>query len=139
MKSVSLVALCACSLFLDAARAADEQADQQKLQGKWIVDSFEFDGMPVDQMTGATREFVGDKYTLVPKSGESYSGTFKLAPGESPKQIDLIMPDRTLQGIYELDGQILKMAYTLDGDARPTELASKPGTGVVLVVHKKAN
>jgi uncharacterized protein (TIGR03067 family) len=88
-------------------------------------------------MAGATREFAGDKYTLTPTSGAIYTGTFKLDAAQTPKHIDLVLPDRTLKGIYETDGQTLKIAYALSGDARPTEFASKADSGVVLVVHKK--
>ncbi len=131
--------LVVCGILLESAPATAADAELDKLQGKWTVESFEFNGMPVDQMLGAAREFAGDKYTLAPKSGESYSGTFKLDASQSPKQIDLVLPDRTLKGIYEIDGPTLKIAYALAGDARPTELASKPDSGVVLAVHKKAN
>jgi uncharacterized protein (TIGR03067 family) len=138
MKPFWFALLVACGVLLECAPAAVADDELDKLQGKWTVESFEFNGMPVEQMLGAVREFAGDKYTLAPQSGDSYSGTFKLDASQSPKQIDLVLPDRTLKGIYELDGATLKIAYALAGDARPTELASKPDSGVVLAVHKKA-
>ena len=131
-----VLAVCGTLLLPSAATAADE-SEQQKLQGKWDVQSFEFNGMPVVSMIAAVREFKDDKYTLTPTSGESYAGTFKLDASQTPRQIDLIMPDRTLKGIYEIDGDTLKIAYALEGDARPTEFASKPDSGVALAIHKR--
>ncbi len=139
MKLLSLAALGACLLLLPQsveARAAN--ADQEKLQGKWKVESFEFNGAPVDALIDAVREFKDDKYTLTPASGEVFRGTVKLDPSKKPKQIDLELSDRTLKGIYEIDGDTLKIGYVLEGDERPTELVSKPDSGVVLVVHRRA-
>jgi uncharacterized protein (TIGR03067 family) len=138
MKYLALAALCACALVVLRpidARAAD--ADQEKLQGKWKVESFEYNGMPVEALKDAVREFTLDKYSLTPTSGEVFSGTVKLDSSKKPKEIDLELNDRTLKGIYEIDGEVLKISYRLEGDQRPTEFASKPDSGVVLVVHKR--
>jgi uncharacterized protein (TIGR03067 family) len=139
MKPFRFAMLVACSLLLQSLPAAAADAELDKLQGKWTVESFEYNGGPVAEMLGAIREFAGDKYTLTPKSGDTFTGTFKIDAAQTPKQIDLMLPDRTLKGIYEADGATLKIAYTLEGDARPTEFASKTDSGVVLVVHKKGN
>lgn len=140
MKSFRFTMLVACSiLLLQPLPAAAADAELDKLQGKWTVESFEYNGASVAEMAGAIREFAGDKYTLTPKSGDTFTGTVKLDLAPTPKHIDLMLPDRTLKGIYEVDGATLKIAYTLEGDARPSEFASKPDSGVVLVVHKKVN
>lgn len=115
-----------------------EQADPEKLQGKWTVESCQYNGAPVDQILGATREFKLEQYTLMPKAGDTYSGTFKLDQSKTPKQIDLEVNGRTLKGIYELGEDTLKIAYRLEGDERPAELVSKPDSGIVLMVHKRA-
>ena len=139
MKLLSLAVLGACVLLLfESVDARSANADQQKLQGKWKVESFEFNGAPVDALIGAVREFKDDKYTLTPTSGDVIGGTVKLDWSKKPKQIDLELSDRTLKGIYEIDGDTLKISYVLEGDERPTKLVSKPDSGVVLVVHKRA-
>jgi uncharacterized protein (TIGR03067 family) len=137
MKPLLLAALAMSSLLPAPSLACGADAEVDKLQGKWTVESFEYNGGPVAQMLGALREFSGDKYTLSPKSGETFSGTFKIDAAQTPKQIDLMLPDRTLKGIYEVSGETLKIAYSLDGEARPTEFQSKPNSGIVLAVHKK--
>jgi uncharacterized protein (TIGR03067 family) len=118
------------------AHAAD--ADLQPLQGKWVVESFDYNGNPVEVMKGAVREFKEEKYTLAPKVGDAINGMVKLDSTKNPKEIDLEINGRTLKGIYVLDGDLLRMSYTLNGDERPAELVSKPDSGVVLVVHKRA-
>lgn len=139
MKLLSFAALVAGALvLLRALDARAAEADQKALQGKWKVESFEYNGAPVESLKDAIREFKDSKYTLTPASGETFSGTVKLDTSKMPKQIDLELPDRTLKGIYEIDGDTLKLSYRLEGDERPTEFASKPDSGVVLVVHKRA-
>jgi uncharacterized protein (TIGR03067 family) len=118
------------------ARAAD--ADQDKLQGKWTVESFEYNGTPVERMKDATREIKDGKYTLTPKVGDVIEGTVKIDPDKKPKTIDLDVNGRILKGIYELDGDALKMCYILTDGERPTEFASKPESGVILIMHKRA-
>ncbi len=137
MRTALLIAFSLAALnFAETALADDELT---KLSGKWTVESFEFNGQPVAEMIAAVREFKGDQYTLTPKSGQTFSGTLKIDATQTPKQIDLMLGDRTLRGIYEIDGTSLKLAYALEGDARPTAFESKADSGVVLVVHKKSD
>jgi uncharacterized protein (TIGR03067 family) len=139
MRLLSSAALGACLLLLaESGDARAANTDQEELQGKWNVESFEFNGAPVDALIDAVREFKDGNYTLTPASGEVFRGTVKLDSSKKPKQIDLELNDRTLKGIYEIDGDTLKIGYALEGDQRPTELVSKPDSGVVLVVHKRA-
>jgi uncharacterized protein (TIGR03067 family) len=138
MKVISRVALAACLLASGASQAVGTtDADQEKLQGKWKVESFEFNGKPVEALKNAIREFKDGKYTLTPASGEVFNGTVKVDSTKKPKEIDLVINERTLKGIYELDGDTLKISYVLEGDERPKELASKPDSRTVLVVHKR--
>ena len=87
------------ALVVLAPTAWAEQADPEKLQGKWIVETCQYNGSPVDQMLGAMREFKLEQYTLKPKAGDTYSGSFKLDQSKTPKHIDLEVNGRTLKGI----------------------------------------
>jgi uncharacterized protein (TIGR03067 family) len=137
MKLLSLTAPWACAALLLPALDARADDAASPLAGKWKVESFDYNGAPVDAMKDAVREFTDGQYSLTPVSGEKYSGQVKLDDAQSPKQIDLELSDRTLKGIYEIDGDTLKLSYRLAGDERPTEFASKPDSGVVLVIHKR--
>jgi uncharacterized protein (TIGR03067 family) len=134
----STLAAVGCVLLAHDGLAQAADADLQPLQGKWTVESFDYNGNPVDVMQGAVREFKEEKYTLSPKVGDAIGGIVKLDSTKNPKEIDLEINGRTLKGIYALDGDSLRMCYTLNGAERPTELVSKPDSGVVLVVHKRA-
>jgi len=113
-------------------------SDLEKLQGKWTIESFLYNGNPVEMMKEGTRHFKEEKYMLVPKSGDGIEGTFKIDPEKKPKEIDLTVNGRILKGIYELDGDNLKLSYSLTGGERPTEFESKPDSGTTLIVHKRA-
>ena len=133
---LATAALCALVLGQSQARAADP--DVAALQGKWLVESFAYNGSPVEAMQGATREIKDDKYSLTPTAGEAINGTIKVDSTKKPKQIDLDVNGRTLKGIYEIQGEMLKLCYRLNGDERPTEFDSKPDSGAVLVIHRRA-
>jgi uncharacterized protein (TIGR03067 family) len=137
MKFSELAAV-TCLVLTSTGLARGADADLPRLQGKWVVESFDYNGNPVEVMQGAVREFKDEKYTLSPKVGDAINGIAKLDSSKNPKQIDLEINGRTLKGIYEVDGDTLRMCYTLNGAERPTELVSKPDSGVVLVAHKRA-
>jgi uncharacterized protein (TIGR03067 family) len=113
-----------------------------KLEGKWILTSLLRDGKADESMKDAIREHKGDKYSLAPKEGKAVDGTIKIDASKSPKTMDMMPSEgrykgKTLQGIYEIDGDTLKIAFAEPGKERPTAFESKPGSGVVLAIHKK--
>ena len=128
-----------------AAFAADDDAvrkEKQSLQGKWTIVSVDRDGKEVNMWKDGLRLFEGDKYTLTTKGGESFKGTFALDPAKVPKAIDF-MPGggqykgKTLRGIYEIDGDMLKICFAEPDKERPTEFSSKANSGWTLAVQKK--
>jgi uncharacterized protein (TIGR03067 family) len=124
-------------VLVDAAAARTESADEKELQGKWIVESFEYNGNPVERLKEAVREFKDGKYSLTPKTGDGIEGSVKLDASATPKTIDLDVNGRILKGIYELTGDTLKMCYNLTRDERPSEFVSKPDSGLIVIVHKR--
>jgi uncharacterized protein (TIGR03067 family) len=135
---LGLAAISCALVQLDIATTApSDDADKQKLLGKWVVESFEYNGNPVERLKDAVREFKDGKYSLTPKAGEGIEGTVQLDPTQKPKTIDLDVNGRILKGIYELEGDVLKMCYNLSSDQRPTEFVSKPDSGLIVVVHKR--
>jgi uncharacterized protein (TIGR03067 family) len=90
-------------------------------------------------------EIKGDKYTLKEEMGKEKSsteGTFKLNPSGKPKTFDLYEAGKKtpVEGIYELDGDNLKLCFQLFGQSypRPKEFSAKKGSGQALMVWKRA-
>jgi uncharacterized protein (TIGR03067 family) len=113
----------------------------EKIEGKWVIVSTIRDGKEDESMKDAIREHKGSKYLMSTKNGKSFEGAMKV--DAKAKTIDITpsggtYKDKTLLGIYEVEGETLKIAFAEPGKERPKEFASKPGSGVVLAVHKKA-
>ena len=129
-----------------AAGAQDDTSkkEMKKLEGTWATVSIEAAGQKVtDEDKIKTRKLTtkGDKYTM--KVGdETVQGTVEINPSKNPKTID-IKPDtgsnkgKTLLGIYELDGDNLKICLALPGKDRPTVFATAAENAQQLVVYKR--
>ena len=69
--------------------------------------------------------------------------TCRLHPGQRPKAIDLTLaagPDKgkTFLGIYKLEGDTYTICRPVaPGKERPTAFATRPGSGLMLVVWKR--
>jgi uncharacterized protein (TIGR03067 family) len=128
------------------AGAQDDTSKKElkKLEGTWATVSIEAAGQKVsDEDEIKTRKLTtkGDKYTL--KVGnETVQGTIEINPTKKPKTID-VKPDsgsnkgKTLLGIYELDGDNLKICLALPGRDRPTAFTTAAENGQQLVVYKR--
>lgn len=136
MRGLYYAASIGCAVALVAA-APSQTVDEQQLQGKWIVESFRYNGNPVERLKEAVREFQDGKYSLTPKSGEGIEGTVKLDATKKPKAIDLDVNGRIIKAIYELEGDTLRLCYNLTSDERPTEFESKPDSGLIVIVHRR--
>jgi uncharacterized protein (TIGR03067 family) len=134
------------TLTMGTAGAQDDAAkkEMKKLEGTWATVSIEAAGQKVtDEDKIKTRKLTtkGDKYTM--KVGdETVQGTVEINPSKNPKTID-IKPDtgsnkgKTLLGIYELDGDNLKICLALPGKDRPTVFATAAENAQQLVVYKR--
>ena len=57
---------------------------------------------------------------------------------KKPKAIDVDMDGNVGEGIYQLDGDNLKLIHGEAGDPRPTEFVSKEGSRLTLMVLKRS-
>jgi uncharacterized protein (TIGR03067 family) len=119
--------------------------EKQKLQGTWKVLSITQDGQESDKSNDDIQLiFSGDDFSAKVPSGEDHKGTFKVNPANKPKAIDIMLTDgpekdKTAEGIYELKGDELRLCIAKPGNkGRPTEFVSKPDTGILLVIAKRA-
>jgi uncharacterized protein (TIGR03067 family) len=113
--------------------------DEDAILGTWAIDKFDNGGGPggpsAEDIAKIRFIFKKDgKLTLTGgPNGEEKETEYKVDPAAKVKAIDLIMDGRTAQGIYELDGDTLKLCVT-EGDkaGRPEEF--KPDGKLTAVV-----
>jgi RNA polymerase sigma-70 factor (ECF subfamily) len=125
-------------------KADKPQDDHKAIQGTWKVVSVEMNGK---------KDPEGEEFDLIRKSkviitkdkqivrlgGGEKEYAYKLDPKQTPKTIDL-EGDVSVPAVYALDGDTLKLCMPnvgKGGGDRPSELATKPGDGRVLLVLKR--
>jgi uncharacterized protein (TIGR03067 family) len=114
------------------------KGDQKTIQGTWKVVMIE---------DGGRKRDVGDKKVSFGKTKITFKdgertlgdGTFELDPTKKPKWIDVTQRGNKMLGIYELEGDNLKVCYNeVPGGERSTEFVSKNGTpNDVLIILKR--
>jgi uncharacterized protein (TIGR03067 family) len=119
--------------------------DLEKLQGVWIMTAMETEGhvLTPEDFEGRNSLYEGDSLSL--RAGETVRrrGIVTLDPTRTPKAMntwdaDGPYADQTLPGIYELDGDNLKVCFARPGEPRPTKFSSnKEGGGFLVAVYKR--
>ena len=147
----SCFAIVVLALVASPGRTADRDApvdatkkEMAKLQGAWSLVSMESEGHSRDpeEIQGWGSVYEGDRLTLKANGEVRRRGIVTIDTTRKPKAIntwDLDGPfeDQTVPGIYELDGDTLKLCFARPGTKRPTEFTTKSGTGFVFVVYKR--
>ena len=117
-----------------------------KLDGVWTTVSAERDGKPADELKGHRLTFAGDMFVIQNEGKTIYKGTCKADPGKKPAQIDFTHTEGELKGkrwlgVYALEGDTLRIADNAPDMAkpRPAQLATKTGSGHVLLVFKRVS
>jgi RNA polymerase sigma factor (sigma-70 family) len=113
--------------------------DEEKILGTWVLVSGEEGGQkaPEERIKEAKVIFAADGKMTAKLGEREQEFTYQLDPAKKPKEFSVTDDkDRTVLGIYKLDGDTLTVCFARDGD-RPTEFASKEGTTVVLEVLKR--
>ena len=146
MKIHALLVLAAGLLF--AADDKPEEAikkDREKIAGVWTVTLREMNGAKVEEeeLKKILVTFKADGTLEVRREGEKVvDGVSKIDPTKKPKEIDITVrtPDgseRSVKGIYEIEGDNLRICTAGPGPDRPKEFTGKEGSGNTLMVYKR--
>ena len=142
MKTI-LVILTLVVLGQSAHQDSSPSDDIRKLQGTWNFVSLEVEGakLPEAMLSGSKIIIKDDNFTSI-SAGVTYEGKIKVDISKTPKTLDLIFTDgpekgRTSFGIFDLAGDDLKICLSLAGSTRPTEFASKAGSGFAFEILKR--
>jgi uncharacterized protein (TIGR03067 family) len=130
MKTKLIAVITALTGTMLAFAAEKPGTDARAIQGVWVVISAELNGKAVESSKGDKFTFSGDKVTIQNAVKKSAPETFTLDEAASPKRID-IAGEQPSQGIYQLDGDKLKLCY---GNTRPGGFDSNLG---LLLVFKR--
>lgn len=117
----------------------------RKFEGAWEFVDLEIDGatMPVEAMTGSRILMDGDRFRM--ESPEAtYEGIFNIDVEKTPHHIDIEFIDGPEAGnysfgIYELNGDTLKICLGLAGFSRPESFATSPNSGHALENLRRAS
>ena len=131
-------------LFTVVAFAQDEaKKDLEKFQGNWVIESVIVDGepLPAEVVKVFKMTFKDDNYTVL-IGEEKTEGAFHLDPSKNPKTIDIVPengPDRGRKqsGIYEFDGDKIKICAAQPGKDRPTNFETKGKIGSTLMILRR--
>lgn len=125
---VGLLAIVAVVL---AGAGGPPPGDAEKLQGRWRVITARDSGRDAPEGVGDLSLVVtGDRMVMKGKGEKSWRPmTFKLDPAKKPRWIDLWI-DKTgpFPGIYELDGDTLKICFNEVPPERSTRFVSEPNS-----------
>jgi uncharacterized protein (TIGR03067 family) len=144
-----MLAVLAVGLLLGASPVDDTKDDLAKMEGEWTLVSMERDGeQPPEEFIKSLRRVVkGDEYTVTGRGQDGNpatlsKGKFKLDASKKPKTIDFtpsggVAAGETLLGIYELQGDTLKVCYAMPSHDRPKEYKTPEGSHCTLSVWKR--
>jgi len=136
-----IIASISVSLAADNPQDPASKKDLNGLQGTWKLVSAMKDGEALaEDKVKNTSIVIKDDTFVFPESAEyatSKEGTIKLDATKKPKQMDATDREKVMLGIYKLDGDRYKVCFAPTGKPRPSEFASKPGSGNLLQVWKR--
>jgi uncharacterized protein (TIGR03067 family) len=143
MRRLPYVAVVFSALSLVAADGQNQPSDASAIQGVWTVVSAEQQGKPATAPVGDSVTFSQDAMKIVEKaSGQTHEARIKLDGSKQPKQIDATITKGgqsvTVQGVYAVDKESLRICLARPGKPRPNEFGTKADDGRIMMVLKRA-
>ncbi len=132
---MKVIAICfLTSAFVVAADDGEmTRKDLQKMQGDWAAVEMIREGNPLERDSAQAyfRTVENETYTMARYRKVVGKGAFKIDATKSPKWIDVTpaAPNaKSLKGIYEWDGDKLKIIFGAADGERPTNFKCPPGS-----------
>jgi uncharacterized protein (TIGR03067 family) len=111
-----------------------------EIEGEWIVVSSEIEGKPAPEGTELYTKmtFSGEDATLEGNT-QKHQLYFTLDMTKKPKQINLYSKQEKVvwKGIYQVEGNSLKLSYGQPNGDRPSRLDTSEGSKAILYVLKR--
>jgi len=128
-----------CALFIISLTNCPTMKAEE-IEGEWSCVSAVIDGKPLPKSTAmALRlKLTADRYKTERDSEVLFDSTYTLDGSAEPKQINMVgtegdLAGKEAQGIYLLEGNTLKICYTMPGQKRPATFESLPGSKAYLI------
>ncbi len=145
MTRLALLVATALLSATDVPRDDPSAADLARMQGDWMVASMKSNGIvvPADDAQALFRSIDGEKFTITRYTKIVNQGTFKVDATKSPKTIDTLpttlapAAGQPILGIYEFDGEKLRVCNGKPGQPRPKNFDAKQFTGHTLIVWER--
>ena len=128
----------------DATTCSAGAPPEEHLAGKWSCESATVNGkvLAAEKTKLFQLTMTKDRYKT-DKDGEVlFDSSYTLDTAKTPKQINIVgtegdLKGKEAQGIYSLEGDTLKICYTMPGGKRPTAFESAAGSEAYLMVWKR--
>jgi len=143
MKHRSLLVVAAAVLLL----GADDKEDaiiktRTKLLGIWNVAAYEAMGARDPELSQQLKVLITEKDFIVQQKDNEAKSGYRIDPTQKPMHINLVPAsgpnmDKNLPGIFELDGDTLKVIWNDKGKGRPKEFKTAMDSGNVMLILKR--
>ena len=132
------------ALFALASAGGEPVGDAARLQGTWACASMERNGKAIapDEYRDGLLAIEGEAFTYTLRGRLIARGTRTLDPSRTPKTFDDAhtagsFAGKTYRGIYKLEGDTLTTCNGSRGQDRPTEFATRAGSGLLLATYER--
>jgi uncharacterized protein (TIGR03067 family) len=128
-----------------AVWGGDANKEKDKLKGTWTLTSLEIGGKKIDLPGEKSMQLVfsGDKVMVKgagPKGDKDEEGTYTIDATKKPKHLTLTKKgggaDDTMEGIYEIEGDTLKIGSSAKGPKGPRPTGFDDPAVAIMILKK---
>ncbi len=131
--------------YADDAKDEAVKKDRKLIEGTWRVIALDVNGNKAEEQDAKKLTVLNGSdgtWTLFSEGQQISKGTSTIDPTQTPKTIDFTITEGEGKGnqhfgIYELAENTRKMCFASQGDKRPKELTSTPGSAQILVTFEQ--